>query len=130
MIANPKRMWVNQPSALQPLHHYHGTLVLAVPYTDESMAVYFLDGETSSAVLPRETLSDGWPQHLRQSSVAPAEDVEALRGVLSNLVGAVRSEGASPEREELVQSLCAQADEVLGGFSASSLGATWPEPAR
>ena len=25
------RMWINQPSTLQPLHHLHGTNVLAIP---------------------------------------------------------------------------------------------------
>ncbi|WP_455233396.1 hypothetical protein [Geopseudomonas aromaticivorans] len=127
----PKRMWVNQPSTLQPDHHLHGTLVLAVPYTDRTMDAYFLEGDVSSAVLLKESLSDGWPEHLRQPKVALADDSAPVRAALAELISAVRSVNAGPQhrvaagpdgdpcylqRQEWVEwvlSLCDQADAVL-----------------
>lgn len=61
--ARPKRCWINQPSTHQPVHCYHGVRVLSVPY---SRLVYFLEGETVSAVVPRLALSDGWPPTSRR----------------------------------------------------------------
>ena len=57
MHRRPKRMWINQPSATQPLHHLHGTNVLAVEDT-----IYFLSGKTiSMLVLTNPSpLSEGW----------------------------------------------------------------------
>lgn len=56
----PRRCWINQPSTLQPLHKYHGQNVLAVPYTDDSQAVYFLSGGVISMVVPSLALSEDW----------------------------------------------------------------------
>jgi hypothetical protein len=56
-----KRMWINQPSTLQPFHHLHGTNVLA--HFDEKTGkttVYFLDGETVSSMVPNNVLAGGW----------------------------------------------------------------------
>lgn len=106
-----KRMWVNQPSVLQPCHQLHGTLVLAEPYTDQSWVAHFLGGDTVSAVLPRASLSEGWPQHLRQRPAVPGEEVQR---VLAELVDAVRSMDAQSEVwMTRVDALCAQADAVL-----------------
>lgn len=55
------RMWINQPSTLQPLHKMHGTRVLACPDTDTTMRAYFLSGNVISMQVPREALSAGWP---------------------------------------------------------------------
>ena len=57
-----KRMWINQPSTLQPLHRLHGVNVLAVkePHSDNLMRVYFLKGTTISRPVPRLSLSEGW----------------------------------------------------------------------
>ena len=60
MSVIPRRCWINQPSTLQPLHEHHGTNVLAVPYCEGSHAVYFLDGNVISMVVPSEVLSEGW----------------------------------------------------------------------
>lgn len=60
MSVIPRRCWINQPSTLQPLHEHHGTNVLAVPYCADSHAVYFLDGNVISMVVPSEVLSEGW----------------------------------------------------------------------
>lgn len=59
-----QRMWINQPSTLQPLHHLHGTLVLATAESDTVMKVFFLSGDTISQQVPRLALSGGWPAHL------------------------------------------------------------------
>lgn len=56
----PQRMWINQPSGLQPLHHLHGTNVLAVHEYDDTWRVYFLSGDTISMQCLRLWLSDGW----------------------------------------------------------------------
>lgn len=56
------RMWINQPSTLQPLHSLHGTNVLAHPDTDACYRVYFLSGDVVSQQVPREALSLGWRQ--------------------------------------------------------------------
>jgi hypothetical protein len=58
-----KRMWINQPSTLQPLHSLHGTCVLAAPTSDsfEATTVYFLSGDVVSMAAPKLSLSDGWP---------------------------------------------------------------------
>lgn len=50
------RMWVNQPSTQQPLHHMHGTNVLA----DPDNRVYLLSGPVISMQVPPNTLSKGW----------------------------------------------------------------------
>lgn len=55
------RMWVNQPSTLQPLHAMHGERVLACPDTDRTYRAYLLSGDIISMQMPRETLSEGWP---------------------------------------------------------------------
>lgn len=58
----PMRMWVNQPSTLQPYHEYHGERVLAYyEGYDNTYRVYFLHGETVSMQMPRMALSPGWP---------------------------------------------------------------------
>lgn len=55
-----KRMWINQPSTLQPLHKLHGTNVLAKPETDKVHIAYFLSGPRISQQVPNECLSAGW----------------------------------------------------------------------
>jgi hypothetical protein len=55
-----ERMWVNQPSTLQPLHALHGTNVLAAPESESLFRVWFLSGETISQQAPRSALSPGW----------------------------------------------------------------------
>lgn len=51
-----KRMWINQPSTLDPLHKMHGTNVL----TADEETVYPVSGETISLMVPRRALSSGW----------------------------------------------------------------------
>ena len=62
-----KRMWINQPSALQPLHDYHGTNVLAgIERENHSNSlgtvyrIYFLSGDVVSMNAHETSLSDGW----------------------------------------------------------------------
>jgi len=59
-VVGLKRMWIDQPSTLQPLHSLHGTNVLAQPDTDKVMRVYFLSGDVISQQVPNEALSPGW----------------------------------------------------------------------
>lgn len=60
MTSTPTRMWINQPSALQPCHAGHGTNVLAVDDGNNMARVYFLNGPVESARIPQTCLSPGW----------------------------------------------------------------------
>lgn len=53
------RMWINQPSTLQPHHDLHGENVLAIRNSD-LWRVYFLKGDVISMNLAFNTLSKGW----------------------------------------------------------------------
>lgn len=61
---NFKRMWINQPSTLQPLHKLNGINVLADTQDNEhsgkSIRIYFLNGEVVSQLAPKLSLSPGW----------------------------------------------------------------------
>ena len=59
MTTDIKRAWINQPSTQQPLHHLHGTEVLAATDTPETYRVYFLDGPVISQQVPRAALAFG-----------------------------------------------------------------------
>jgi hypothetical protein len=56
-----KRMWINQPSALQPHHALHGTRVLAVHEYNDTYCVFFLSGDTVNQQITKLALSEGWP---------------------------------------------------------------------
>ena len=60
----PKRMWVNQPSTLQPLHNLHGTNVLAILEREGIYRIYFLFGPVISQEAFALWLSDGWTGNL------------------------------------------------------------------
>ena len=55
-----RRVWVNQPSTLQPMHRWNGMNMLATSYNDYCDVVYFLEGDSISMVMPKACLSDGW----------------------------------------------------------------------
>ncbi len=55
-----ERMWINQPSTLQPLHSLHGKNVLAVKESENMYRIYFLSGNTISIRAHSNTLSLGW----------------------------------------------------------------------
>mgnify|MGYP000160835448 CR=1 FL=1 len=55
-----KRMWINQPSSLQPLRHLHGVNVLAYLEYDDTYCAYFLSGDTVCMTIPGLCLSEGW----------------------------------------------------------------------
>ena len=60
------RAWINQPSKHQPLHHLHGTKVLAAPEKDNERGkplmyrAYLLSGPVLSMRVPLTSLSMGW----------------------------------------------------------------------
>jgi hypothetical protein len=56
----PRRMWINQPSGLQPYHHLHGTNVLAMPEYGSTYVIYFLLGDVISQQIDKLALSEGW----------------------------------------------------------------------
>lgn len=63
------RMWVNQPSTLQPHHSLHGECVLAEDEGGETTRVWFTHGVVISMQIPNTALSQGWPR-LNQSDDA------------------------------------------------------------
>jgi hypothetical protein len=85
-----KRMWIDQPSTLQPLHSLHGTNVLAQPETDKVMRVYFLSGDVISQRVPNEALSPGWRP-------APIPEREAVLEEAAKACEEQRRIFASPE---------------------------------
>lgn len=61
-----KRMWINQPSTLQPLHHLHGTNVLAEIEYGDTLRIYFLSGDVVSQHANKLWLSEGWqPERIK-----------------------------------------------------------------
>lgn len=60
MTPEIKRMWINQPSKAQPLHHLHGTNVLAVLEYTGTYRIYFLSGNIISQQASSLSLSKGW----------------------------------------------------------------------
>lgn len=62
VLQSVQRMWINQPSTLQPHHSLHGQRVLAMPEPKSVMwRVYFLSGDVVSQQIPESALSPGWP---------------------------------------------------------------------
>ena len=57
----PRRMWINQPSTLQPFHKWHGVRVLAVHDYDNTWQAFFLSGPVYSMQVLAQALSPGWP---------------------------------------------------------------------
>lgn len=67
------RMWINQPSTLQPYHHLNGINVLGAQMTPDTHRVFFLTNDTNgqdieSMEIPTKALSDGWQT---QSNINP-----------------------------------------------------------
>ncbi len=56
----PERMWINQPSRLQPYHNLHGVRVLAIHEYDETWQIFFLGGDVVSQQIDQAALSKGW----------------------------------------------------------------------
>lgn len=68
-MSTHRRMWINQPSTLQPDHHQHGRFVI----TDEGypgnsnkfVMCLFPTGPVKSGFVSRLSLSPGWPETYR-----------------------------------------------------------------
>jgi hypothetical protein len=59
-----KRMWINQPSKRQPLNKLHATNVLATSeIRQNTVIIYFLEGDTISQECSLNCLSEGWVEH-------------------------------------------------------------------
>jgi hypothetical protein len=57
-----ERCWINAPSTLQPVHHWHGRNVIVDRSDSDGMCVtvYFIEGPIVSAMIPALYLSKGW----------------------------------------------------------------------
>lgn len=74
-----RRMWINQPSTLQPDHALHGRLVLCDPEArpwfennppkgdERRVTVFFTDGDVVNQNVFWRSLASGWPAHLRRA---------------------------------------------------------------
>ena len=51
------RAWINQPSTLQPLHHLHGKFCIAHDTGDQSVTLYFAEGNVHSMTALRKCIS-------------------------------------------------------------------------
>lgn len=52
------RAWVNQPSTLQPMHHYHKKNCIVVDEgIDNYYRLYFTEGAIHSLIAPKESVS-------------------------------------------------------------------------
>lgn len=69
-----RRCWINQPSAEDAGHQYHGSNVLALPSGPDTYEAYFLSGDTMSRTVPACWLREGW-------EVAPPAPGAALQQV-------------------------------------------------
>jgi hypothetical protein len=88
-----RRVWINQPSTLQVLHHMDGTLALAGPYSETCDVIYPLSGNTISMVVPKHALSEGWPKRTRQNNLRVMKlALQALQEPLYFSESAVRFE--------------------------------------
>ena len=56
------RMWINQPSTLQPFHSYHGQNVLCHDTSEKFVRIHFAAGDVISMEIDRAALSPGWQQ--------------------------------------------------------------------
>jgi hypothetical protein len=81
MAKELRRMWVNQPSTLQPFHAMHGVNVLAQPDYGDLMRVYFLAGDTISQQMTRLALSEGW----RPEKTTSSEEVQSPQQTLAEI---------------------------------------------
>jgi len=59
-MCNLLRMWVNQPSTLQPDHALHGVNVLMLDEPGDYVYVWFVSGPIVSQRIARLSLSAGW----------------------------------------------------------------------
>lgn len=59
-----RRMWINQPSKLQPHHSLHGTNVLVgeTPPESQYWMVFFTSGKQFSSLINKIALSPGWKE--------------------------------------------------------------------
>lgn len=57
-----KRMWINQPSTLQPHHKLHGVRVLAEDPKVGYRRIWFTGGDVISMEISMSALSEGWPR--------------------------------------------------------------------
>ncbi len=54
---NIYRAWINQPSTLHPLHDRHGQRCIAHDTGDQSVTLYFTDGDVHSMTALRQCIS-------------------------------------------------------------------------
>lgn len=112
-----RRMRINQPSTLQPLHRLHGTNVLATTYSGDVYRVFFLDGDVISQQMPRGYLSGGWQPAKGQDDAS----VDSLRrlpaAVVAEATGEVIFRGnSSGEAEAFIAGVARKdPDEVHAG---------------
>jgi len=52
VFKKPTRVWINQPSTLQPLHEMHGKTAIAMTEPNGFTSIYFEKGDVHSMRIP------------------------------------------------------------------------------
>ena len=75
----PKRVWINQPSTLQPFHKLHGKVGIAVDNTDNdnTVTVCFTEGNLQSTIVPVNAISD----KNSQANIFKYEDINSQANI-------------------------------------------------
>lgn len=64
------RAWINQPSTLQPLHNLHGKRCIVHDTGDQSVTLYFTDGDVHSMTALRQCISRIYLSYADQKAAA------------------------------------------------------------
>lgn len=73
-----KRMWIDQPSSKQELHHMHGQNVLANDLGGDYLQVYPVKNKCISMVVGRRALVDGWQTDWTKELIKPEHGRKVL----------------------------------------------------
>jgi hypothetical protein len=73
-IYRHRRMWINQPSTLQPDHSQHGRFVITdETYSGKFVMCLYLNGDAYSGFVSRLSLSPGWPAYYANNPINALE---------------------------------------------------------
>lgn len=86
-----KRMWINQPSTLQPHHKLHGVNVLFDTESPDTV-VYFLTGPVICQQVQKIALSPGWRETLTLTSAEVKELTHDLQQAVTDYRVAAKRE--------------------------------------
>lgn len=86
MASELTRMWINQPSTLDPHHALHGNNVLARRVTVDAMEIFFLAGDEVSLQVGLNVVSPGWRPLTSATNEEVVEVVAGLHKALDRMI--------------------------------------------